>query len=252
MTGRLLELHVQNFRSLRDVTIPLGPLTVLVGPNGVGKTNVLKVFDFLADIIQSDLEVEALSRRGGFDEVAFWGGTEPPTSMRIGLKATWTTHSSQTAPDAYELTVHRRAAPNQLPGYALARREKFAFKRTQGQGRRITISSERATVTDTNAAEESEKQIGIQRLSSGLSTLPRLAESEGGNEVARVADRLSSFRVFDVNVDAARSCGPHSAEKRTPAHPRRREPRRLLLPTPAEPGPLGPASRRRQDRASSA
>lgn len=204
MTGRLLELHVQNFRSLRDVTIPLGPLTVLVGPNGVGKTNVLKVFDFLADIIQSDLEL-GLSRRGGFDEVAFWGGTEPPTSMRIGLKATWTTHSSQTAPDAYELTVHRRAAPNQLPGYALARREKFAFKRTQGQGRRITISSERATVTDTNAAEESEKQIGIQRLSSGLSTLPRLAESEGGNEVARVADRLSSFRVFDVNVDAARS-----------------------------------------------
>ncbi|MFD8740963.1 AAA family ATPase, partial [Streptomyces sp. NPDC059618] len=50
MSGQLLELHVENFRSLRDVTIPLGPLTVLVGANGVGKSNVLKVFDLLADI----------------------------------------------------------------------------------------------------------------------------------------------------------------------------------------------------------
>lgn len=25
MPGRLLELHVENFRSLRDVTVPLGP-----------------------------------------------------------------------------------------------------------------------------------------------------------------------------------------------------------------------------------
>lgn len=30
MPGRLLELRVENFRSLRDVTVPLGPLTVLL------------------------------------------------------------------------------------------------------------------------------------------------------------------------------------------------------------------------------
>ena len=73
MPGQLLELHVENFRSLRDVTIPLGPLTVLVGANGVGKSNVLKVFDLLADIIRTDLE-PAVEGQGGFDEVAFWGG----------------------------------------------------------------------------------------------------------------------------------------------------------------------------------
>lgn len=63
MTDRLLELHVGNFRSLRDVTIPLGPLTVLVGPNGAGKSNVLEVFGLLADIIRTDLE-PALNARG--------------------------------------------------------------------------------------------------------------------------------------------------------------------------------------------
>ncbi|MFI8908933.1 AAA family ATPase [Streptomyces albidoflavus] len=204
MPGRLLELHVENFRSLRDVTIPLGPLTVLVGPNGVGKSNVLKVFDFLASIIRTDLQ-PALDERGGFDEVAFWGGTKPPTSMTIRLKATWTTHASHNAPDEYALTIRRRATPHTQDSYTLSRHEKFAFKRPQGRGRRITISGDEASVVDERAGRETHgPSIGIQRLSSGLSTLPRLGRSDGGDEVSRVADRLSSFRVFDVDVTAAR------------------------------------------------
>ncbi|MFR9725447.1 AAA family ATPase [Streptomyces sp. MS19] len=219
MPGRLLELHVENFRSLRDVTIPLGPLTVLVGPNGVGKTNVLKVFEFLADIIRSDLQ-PALDDRGGFDEVAFWGGSKPPTTLRIQLKATWTSNSTDNAPDEYGLTIRRRALPSNRQvrshAYALSREESFQFKRTQGRGRRITIKGEEARVIDTvtepprrprTRAPRSPRQsgsFGIRRLSSGLSTLPRLGAADGGDEVTRVADRLSSFRIFDVDVAAAR------------------------------------------------
>ncbi|MET7858131.1 AAA family ATPase [Streptomyces sp. NPDC005318] len=204
MPGRLLELHVENFRSLRDVTVPLGPLTVLVGPNGVGKSNLLKVFDLLSDIIRTDLQ-PALDARGGFDEVAFWGGSKPPTSMTIRLKATWTTHASVNAPDEYELTVRRRKLRNREDAYSLSRSESFQFKRTQGRGRRITVSGEEAKVVDRRAGKESDSgSFGIQRLSSGLSTLPRLASSDGGEEVSKVADQLSSFRVFDVDVDAAR------------------------------------------------
>ncbi|WOI62445.1 AAA family ATPase [Streptomyces fradiae] len=209
MPSRLLELHVENFRSLRDVTVPLGPLTVLVGPNGVGKSNVLKVFDFLADIIRTDLQ-PALDTRGGFDEVAFWGGVRPPTFMRVQLKATWTSNSTLTAPDEYNLTIRRRSLPSNRDSnraaYTLSREESFAFKRTQGRGRRITISGEEARVVDDRAGkkEASGSSIGIRRLSSGLSTLPRLGPADGGDEVTRVADRLSSFRVFDVDVTAAR------------------------------------------------
>ncbi|WP_055625902.1 AAA family ATPase [Streptomyces hirsutus] len=207
MPGKLLELQVENFRSLRNVTIPLGPLTVLVGANGVGKSNVLKVFDLLADIIRTDLE-PALETQGGFDEVAFWGGPKPPSTLRIRLKGTWTIHSSSNAPDEYDLKVRRYSAPsNRDHGrYRLTRSESFQFKRTKGRGRRITVSGERATVVDTRPSTklEDSSEFGIQRLSSGLSTLPRLASTEGGIEVAMMADRLSSFRVFDVHVDAAR------------------------------------------------
>ncbi|MEV0777259.1 AAA family ATPase [Streptomyces sp. NPDC050433] len=207
MPARLLRLEAENFRSLRDVSIPLGDLTVLVGPNGVGKSNVLQVFSFLADIIRTDLQ-PALESRGGFEEVAFWGGEKPPSSLRIGLTATWTTHSTVNAPDNYELTIQRRLLPGERrhDGRSiLMRREKFVFKRTRGRGRRITVSGQQATVTNTQGDKKTgHSNIGINKLSSGLSTLPRLAKTEGGAEVTAVARRLSSLRVFDVDVDAAR------------------------------------------------
>lgn len=62
------------------------------------------------------------------------------------------------------------------------------------------------TVADTSGTEEVtyETSIGIRPLSSGLSTLPRLVDEAGGTEVSAFAGRLASFRVFDVNVSAAR------------------------------------------------
>jgi predicted ATPase len=103
-----------------------------LGPNGAGKSNVLKVFDFLADIIRTDLQ-PAFDTRGGFDETAFWGGHKPPTSMRIHLKATWTTNSTLNAPDEYSLTIRHRSlrskgTSERSPYYALSREESFAFK----------------------------------------------------------------------------------------------------------------------------
>lgn len=146
-----------------------------------------------------------LDECGGFDEVAFWGGEKPPTSLAIRLTADWTTHASAKAPDEYSLTIRRRSLPGRSDSYTLSRQESFQFKRTQGRGRRIKISGDEARVVNERAGRESDGgKFGIQRLSSGLSTLPRLGRSDGGEEVARVAERLSSFRVFDVDVTAAR------------------------------------------------
>lgn len=37
----LTRLHVRNFKSLRDLEVRFGQLTVLVGPHGCGKSSVL-------------------------------------------------------------------------------------------------------------------------------------------------------------------------------------------------------------------
>jgi len=204
MDNRLIELEVDNFRSLRKMSLPLGPLNVLVGPNGAGKTNVLEVFRFLADVIRTDL-IPALDVRGGFDEVAFWGGDQPPGLIQIKIKATWTRYSSLSAPDEYDLRIGRRRNPRSEET-SLSRREAFQFKRTRGRGRRITITGQKVQVAGIGSDDgmSPERSIGIRRLSSGLSTLPRLADEEGGTEVTTIAGHLQSFRVFDVNVGAAR------------------------------------------------
>jgi predicted ATPase len=199
MKGQLVEVEVENFRSLLKMSLPLRPLNVLVGPNGSGKTTVLEVFRFLADVIRTDLE-PALQLRGGFDEVCFWGGNRVPELIRIKLTATWTTHSSLQAPDEYELRIKRA-------GERLTREEHFSFKRTKGRGRRITIRGKKVSLEDTGVGGRKQQNLGIQDLSSGLSTLPRLSDDQGGVGVKTVADRLASFKFFDVRVEEARRPG---------------------------------------------
>jgi len=212
MDQRLHRLQVENFRSLQKINLPLRDLNVLVGPNGAGKTNVLQVFDFLTRIILTDLR-PALDSVGGFSAVVFRGGSRVPTSIRIGLTATWTSYSRPDTPDEYELRLTRRARGD--TSRTLERAETFSFHRAQARQRRITVSGERARVIDsTRDIVDREDNIGIRRLSSGLSTLPRLVDEAGANEVATIASRLESFRVFNVVVDRARAASriPASSE----------------------------------------
>lgn len=44
-------IHIQNFKSLRDVTVNLGPLTVLIGRSGTGKSNFVQAIRFLRDYL---------------------------------------------------------------------------------------------------------------------------------------------------------------------------------------------------------
>jgi len=39
------QVRIQNFRSIRDMKVALGDLTILIGPNGIGKTTVLEALD---------------------------------------------------------------------------------------------------------------------------------------------------------------------------------------------------------------
>ena len=50
----LKSIHIKNFRSLRDVTLPLKPLTVLVGPNASGKSNALKALHVLNNLMNDE------------------------------------------------------------------------------------------------------------------------------------------------------------------------------------------------------
>ena len=51
----LNSVHIKNFRNLRDVKLSLKPLTVIVGPNASGKSNILNALQFLQNIIDQGI-----------------------------------------------------------------------------------------------------------------------------------------------------------------------------------------------------
>ncbi len=75
--ARIEQLHVENFRALRSVTLDdLTPITVLLGPNGSGKSTVFDVFNFLSECFQFGLR-HAWDRRGRAKEIKTRGQTGP-------------------------------------------------------------------------------------------------------------------------------------------------------------------------------
>jgi predicted ATPase len=80
---RFNELRIEGYRSLVDVTLPLHPLNVMIGPNGCGKTSFLEVFQLLGDATQEKL-ADTLERRGGFGSVLSQA-KEGPNRLRVDL-----------------------------------------------------------------------------------------------------------------------------------------------------------------------
>ena len=50
----LNKIHIKNFLSLRNVALPFKPLTVLVGPNASGKSNVLRALSLFMEMINAE------------------------------------------------------------------------------------------------------------------------------------------------------------------------------------------------------
>jgi predicted ATPase len=70
----LTVLAVSNYRSLRDLVVPLGRLNLVTGPNGSGKSNLYRALRLLADTAQSRV-VPSLAREGGLQST-LWAGPE--------------------------------------------------------------------------------------------------------------------------------------------------------------------------------
>ena len=93
-------LAVSGYRSLRDVVLPLGRVTVVTGGNGTGKSNLYKALRLLAACGRGEV-IGALAAEGGLPSV-LWAGPEQlsgarrtgrvegtvrsgPVSLRIGV-----------------------------------------------------------------------------------------------------------------------------------------------------------------------
>ena len=195
---RLTRLKAKGFRSLADVDVPLKPLTVLVGPNGSGKSNVLGVLRFLASTVRFDLAA-AIDESGGYVYVQRQDGRGPGSRVVLGIQGIITTHASLGAPDDYELLFYRSSSDR------IIREESFVWKRTPGQGRRLTVKGTKVEFgADDMDESDRETRLLANRQATGLATLPDWSDEEGGEGIRLLANFLSGIRILEPDMEAAR------------------------------------------------
>ena len=84
--GTITRVRLQNYKSIASCSVGLKPLTILVGPNGVGKSNFLDGLGFTAEALRYSLD-HALRERGGIDEVRRRdSGSSDGLAVRIDLR----------------------------------------------------------------------------------------------------------------------------------------------------------------------
>lgn len=79
----LVTLAVENYRSLRQLVVPLQQLNVVTGPNGSGKSNLYRALRLLADSARNGA-VTALAREGGLTSTMWAGPAVIGKSVRQG------------------------------------------------------------------------------------------------------------------------------------------------------------------------
>jgi len=79
----LSALAIANYRSLRQLVLPLGRLTLVTGPNGSGKSSVYRAMRLLAEVAQGGV-VRALVREGGIGSTLWAGPESISAAMRRG------------------------------------------------------------------------------------------------------------------------------------------------------------------------
>jgi len=85
MSNPILRIHIENFRSLENVTLDLAPLNILFGPNGVGKSTFLDTVWFVRDCAIRGVDSASSDRDHGIGIV--WNSAPPDAHIVIRLEA---------------------------------------------------------------------------------------------------------------------------------------------------------------------
>ena len=68
------QIAVSGYRSLRDLTVALGALTIITGPNGSGKSSFYRALRLMNDIAHGGI-IRSLAAEGGLPST-LWAGPE--------------------------------------------------------------------------------------------------------------------------------------------------------------------------------
>ncbi len=100
---KIVQLDIQGFRSLKNVSWRPGDLNVVIGPNGSGKSNLLRMLEMIANSSQGHLS-SYIQSVGGMDAVV-WDGQVQSIIFDIGSSTTTLDSLQLTKPLSYKVEM---------------------------------------------------------------------------------------------------------------------------------------------------
>lgn len=80
----ITKLWVKNYRSLANLELSFEPITILVGQNGSGKSNIVDTLRFIHDALRYGLD-SAIVNRQGMSAVRRWSAKGRPYDVEVGV-----------------------------------------------------------------------------------------------------------------------------------------------------------------------
>src|SRR3569833_1126650 len=83
---RPTDIAISNYRSIRRLSVPIHPLTVFVGENGVGKSNLYKTLSLMRDAATGRI-TRTIADEGGFESDCWSGVRKRGEDGRLRMSA---------------------------------------------------------------------------------------------------------------------------------------------------------------------
>jgi predicted ATPase len=80
---KILQLDIEGFRSLKKVSWKPGDLNVIIGPNGTGKSNLLRFLELMSVAVQGNLG-KYIQSLGGMEPIV-WDGQANSISFKVKI-----------------------------------------------------------------------------------------------------------------------------------------------------------------------
>jgi predicted ATPase len=183
----LRKLQIKNYKSIANANIDFAPLTIFVGTNGSGKSNLLDALAFVADSLARPLD-HALKDRGGINEVRRRSTGHP---KNFGLRLDVELPSGITGHYGFEIAARASS------GYVV-KNEQCA----------VTIAGRQHSFNVTNGNIVS----SMPNPPAATNDRLYLVNLSGTVEFREMFDALSSMQIYAFNPDRIRALQAPSAE----------------------------------------
>ena len=213
----LRTLAVSGYRSLRDVVVPLGDLTVVTGPNGSGKSNLYRALRLLAAAARGDV-VGALAREGGLPSV-LWAGPEgggTQGTVRRGPIAVQLGYASDELGYLIDLGIPQGDQANPFARDPEIKREQV-FAGPVAKPATLLIDRTRQSTR----VRDGEWSVLDQRLAPYESIVTDLADGDTAPELLALRRAMTGWRFYDhfrVDLDAPARMPQVGTRSHTLAH----------------------------------